>query len=67
VPTRTNYEYWYALARHKPIAVAFRQIADIVEESWFGYHEASKSDYEQCLQLLQQAESELDNVKAATT
>jgi hypothetical protein len=67
VPTRTNYEYWYALTLHKPLALVFRQIADIVEVSWFGHHEATKSDYDQCLNLLQQAEAEINAKKVAVT
>ena len=67
VPTRTNYEYWYALSRQKPLAVLFREMADIVEISWFGYHQATKSDYEQCLKLLQQAEDTMPKAKVPAT
>jgi hypothetical protein len=65
MPTRTNYEYWYALARHKPIAVPFRQIANIVESSWFGNRNATTDDYDQCVEFLAQAQAEIDRVYEA--
>jgi hypothetical protein len=62
MPTRTNYEYWYTLARHKPIAMPFREIANIVESSWFGNRNATADDYDQCVQFLGQAQEEIERV-----
>lgn len=65
MPTRTNYEYWYALARHKPIAVPFREIANIVESSWFGNRHATTGDYDDCIKFLGQAQEEIERVHEA--
>jgi len=65
MPTRTNYEYWYALARHKPIAMPFREIANIVESSWFGNRNATTGDYEDCIKFLSQAQEEIERVHEA--
>jgi hypothetical protein len=62
VPTRTNYEYWYALAHHRSIALHFRELANIVESSWFGNRTASLSDYDLCLAVLDKVEQEIDEV-----
>ena len=56
MPTRTNYEYWYALARNKTIALQFREIANIVEASWFGNRSASNVDYQHLLAAFSSAE-----------
>lgn len=48
-PTRTNYEYWYALARNKQMQQDFRDLADIVEDSWFGWLQPTNQDYERSL------------------
>jgi hypothetical protein len=64
-PSRTNYEYWYALARHKQIAVLFRQLANVVESCWFGNRTATDSDYETCVRVLGDAEREIEEAHAA--
>jgi len=66
-PTKTNYEYFYALKQYPPIAQSFRQLVDNVELIWFGGKIADVSDYDQCLRLLKvlTAETEL-KVKAKT-
>lgn len=56
-PTRTNYEYWYALSRNKQMQQDFRALADIVEDSWFGWHEPGPQDYQRSLQTLQALDS----------
>jgi hypothetical protein len=59
-PTRTNYEYWYALApQSKPLAVAFRKLAQMVEVIWFGNKIAAADDLEQSLQSLRNLEVEV--------
>lgn len=50
-PTRSNYEYWYALSRKKQLQGTFRQLADLVDLIWFGDYSASQSDYNQCSKL----------------
>lgn len=65
VPTRTNYEYWYALARNKSLAVMFRELANVVEASWFGNRMAGEDDYRQCLKLLSDAEGEINAIHQA--
>jgi hypothetical protein len=57
-PTRTNYEYWYALAKTKKLAKDFRSLAYLVELVWFGNRQADKADYEESIALLKQIESE---------
>lgn len=48
-PTRSNYEYWYALSGKEQMQKGFRRLADVVEEIWFGNHHALEEDYEECL------------------
>lgn len=50
-PTRSNYEYFYALHGKENLQRTFRQLADIVEEIWFGNHQADQRDYDQCVLL----------------
>lgn len=52
MPTRTNYEYWYALGHHQLLAQEFRHLADRVELVWFGNRLADSSDYDRCRELL---------------
>jgi len=59
-PTRTNYEYWYALVRHKEIQRYFRELADRVELVWFGNKNADAADYDYCLELLKTATRETE-------
>lgn len=66
VPTRTNYEYWYALSRHKELARSFRELANLVESSWFGKRAAGQDDYQSGLRTLASAEDEIAIVQAAT-
>jgi hypothetical protein len=49
VPTRTNYEYWYALSHQKPIQKEFHKLFDRVEMVWFGKHKATNDDYKDCM------------------
>ncbi len=51
-PTRTNYEYWYALSKNKQMQKDFRELADVVEDSWFGWHEPGSQDYQKSLETL---------------
>jgi len=50
-PTRTNYEYWYALAGKESLQKGFRKLSDLVEIMWFGNHSAEAEDYDNCVRL----------------
>jgi len=56
-PTRSNYEYYYALSRKSNLAAVFRRLADLVEEEWFGNRVACEADYEECQSLASQVSS----------
>jgi hypothetical protein len=65
-PTRTNYEYWYALSpRSEILARSFRNLANRTELVWFGKQSASQEDYERCLSFLANAEEECNRIKQA--
>jgi hypothetical protein len=68
-PTKTNYEYFYALKQYPPIAQSFRLLVDDVELIWFGGKTATSADYEQCLKyfnvLVAEAERKVSNQPAA--
>lgn len=51
-PTRSNYEYWYALSSYKQLQAPFRELVNLVDLIWFGEYKASKSDYDTCERLL---------------
>ena len=55
-PTKTNYEYFYALKQKPTIAQHFRPLVDNVELIWFGNKEAAEGDYNNCLRLLGEIE-----------
>jgi hypothetical protein len=58
-PTRTNYEYWYALAGKESLQRGFRRLADLVEIMWFGNHHAQMEDYDDCVRLSTGLEEEI--------
>ena len=58
-PTKTNYEYWYALSAYPAIQKGFRELASRVELVWFGSRLATKPDYDLCLAKLGEMEDEL--------
>jgi len=59
-PARTNYEYWYALApQSKPLAMAFRKLAQMVEAIWFGNKAAQQADLTECFESLRNLEVEI--------
>ncbi|MBP9094622.1 DUF4129 domain-containing protein [bacterium] len=62
-PTKTNYEYFYALKQKPSIAQYFRPLVDTVELIWFGNKEAEKSDYTDCLNLLDEIEKAAAQIK----
>jgi hypothetical protein len=64
-PTKTNYEYWYALARYPSLQLAFRQLAYSVEAIWFGQQTAGADDYARCAEQLTAAEQEASRVSPA--
>ncbi len=64
-PTRTNYEYSYALSSYPDIQKGFRQISNLVELIWFGNKEASAADYEETLQALAKLEPAVAQTDAA--
>jgi len=49
--TKTNYEYFYALKKLPALADSFRQLADLVEEIWFGDKSAGVQDFNQARSL----------------
>jgi hypothetical protein len=53
--TRTNYEYFYALARRKQLAARFKDLVGMVEAAWFGNFNPDQKDYEDCKRLVAQA------------
>jgi Domain of unknown function (DUF4129) len=66
-PTRTNYEYWYALApRSEMLAFTFRSLANQVELIWFGNKQASEEDYRSITEYLQKVEEECQSVRETT-
>ncbi len=64
-PTRTNYEYWYALSKNKQMQREFRELADVVEDSWFGWHEPGPQDYQKSLETLRALDSHVSAEIAA--
>lgn len=64
-PAKTNYEYWYALARYPSLQLAFRQLAYSVEAIWFGQKPAGPDDYSRCAEQLAAAEQEASRVSLA--
>jgi Domain of unknown function (DUF4129) len=58
-PSRTNYEYWYALKKEKEIQKHFRELADFIDESWFGNRTVAQADYKKCSTLLTDIEQEI--------
>ncbi len=66
-PTRTNYEYWYALEPHSEmLARAFKSLANQVELVWFGNKQASPEDYREIGEHLQKVEEECQFIKERT-
>jgi len=57
-PTKTNYEYFYALKQYPAIAQNFRTLVDLVELIWFGGKAATASDYRECVSLLNRIEDD---------
>jgi hypothetical protein len=67
VPTRTNYEYWHALAKHSSLQRRFRTLVNPVEAIWFGSQPASQNDYKLCLTALKDLQSEVALVTPTAT
>ncbi len=65
VATRTNYEYWYALARHSMLQQSFRALVSPVELIWFGSKPATQDDYLICLKALREFQAEVAQVPPA--
>ena len=55
-PSRSNYEYFYSLARRPEIAKDFRRLANLVESSWFGKRVATQADFDEVQELLSKIE-----------
>lgn len=62
-PTRSNYEYWYALSTQKSIQKPFRELADLVDLIWFGEYTASESDYNACSELKKKIVEDTPQIK----
>ncbi len=66
-PTRTNYEYWYALEpRSEMLARAFKSLANQVELVWFGNKQAGPDDYKEIGEHLQKVEEECQFIKESS-
>ncbi len=64
VPTRTNYEYWYALSGRPGVQKAFRELVAPVETVWFGRDSATADDYRLCLARLTDLEAQVEPARA---
>ncbi len=64
-PAKTNFEYRYLLVSYPALQKEFINLADIVEHVWFGNRQAEEDDYTACLNLLAQADSEVDRISQA--
>lgn len=58
-PTRTNYEYFYALSGKDSLQRGFRRLSDLVEVMWFGNYVAAEDDFKDCMQLSDTIEREV--------
>lgn len=66
-PTRTNYEYWYALEpRSKRLSLSFKLLANQVELIWFGNREATADDYKTMEDNLHKVEDECGSIREKT-
>ncbi len=61
-PTRSNYEYFYALTDSRSLQLGFRSLTDRVELVWFGDHDARDVDYRFCLETLTRLEAEVEQL-----
>jgi hypothetical protein len=59
--SRTNYEYWYALQKEKEIQMRFRELADVIDQSWFGNRDVGRPDFRKCSELLKEIAQEIAN------
>lgn len=59
-PTRSNYEYFYALHGKTGLQTGFRKLADIVEELWFGNLHAGAEEYDTCVALSSSLSKDID-------
>ncbi len=63
-PTRTNYEYWYALEpRSSTLARSFKSLASQVELIWFGNKSATNADYDVCSEHVAKVAEECQFIK----
>jgi hypothetical protein len=58
-PTRTNYEYYYALSGKESLQRGFRRLSDLVEVMWFGNYIAEENDFNDCMQLSETIERDV--------
>lgn len=63
-PTRSNYEYWYALSQHKALRKPFRELADLIDLIWFGEYRAGNEDFETCLRLAERITQDVSSITA---
>jgi hypothetical protein len=61
-PTKTNYEYLYAMSAHKTLQKLFRDLFNDVESIWFGQEAATKEHYERSLRNLEVINQETDRI-----
>ncbi|HEY9682478.1 MAG TPA: DUF4129 domain-containing protein [Oculatellaceae cyanobacterium] len=65
-PTRTNYEYSYALVRRKELADGFKKLVGVVEATWFGNYQANQEDFDRCKALVAKLTKSLDTREEKT-
>jgi hypothetical protein len=62
VPTRTNFEVWYALSKYQNLAKIFRPLADRVDTLWFGTKLAEERDFLSSLSSLKDIRVEVATI-----
>ncbi len=62
-PTKTNYEYGYALSRFPQLKEEFRKLADLVDILWFGSKTAQQEDYGESRRLLDNLDGCMKTIK----
>jgi hypothetical protein len=64
-PTKTNYEYSYALAKQPALQQGFKRLAYLVELVWFGNKQADENDYAESMSCLDDLQQQVQAAAAA--
>jgi hypothetical protein len=65
-PTKTNYEYSYALAKQPELQQGFKRLAYLVELVWFGNKQADENDYAESVSCLDDLQRQVQEVADKT-